>query len=97
MPSKKPVWDDTPSSVINVGFEVLTAVVIKISIFWDKALCNLLKIDRYFGETCGLHVHGRRISQGRSQRETGSSMSQKTELFSMNRFNINLALQLLWI
>jgi hypothetical protein len=37
-----------------VGFEVLTEVVMKISIFWDITPCNLLKDNRRFrGMSCG--------------------------------------------
>jgi hypothetical protein len=46
-----------------VGFEVLTAVVMKSSIVWDITPCSPLKVNRRFGGTCCLHLHGRRISQ----------------------------------
>jgi hypothetical protein len=29
-----------------VGFEVLTAVAMKSSVFWDRTLCSLMKINR---------------------------------------------------
>jgi hypothetical protein len=51
----------------NVGFEVLTAVVMKSSMFWDKTPCSALKVKRRFGGTCRLHLQGRRISQARSR------------------------------
>jgi hypothetical protein len=50
-------------SVNSVRFEILTAVVIKSSIFWDISSCSLLKVNRRFGGTCRLHLQGRRISQ----------------------------------
>jgi hypothetical protein len=53
----------------NVGFEVLTAVVMKSKIFWDITPCSPLKFNRHFGGTCRLHLQGRRISQARNQRE----------------------------
>jgi hypothetical protein len=31
---------------IAIGFQVLTAVVMRGSIFWDITLCSLLKVDR---------------------------------------------------
>jgi hypothetical protein len=34
-----------------VGFEVLTAAVIKSSIFWDITPCSPLKVNGRFGET----------------------------------------------
>jgi hypothetical protein len=46
----------------NEGFEVLTAVVMKSTIFWDLMLCTLLKVNQHFRGTCHLHLHGRRIS-----------------------------------
>jgi hypothetical protein len=46
-----------------VGFEVLTAVVMKISIFWDTTPSSPLKDNRCFGGTCRLHLQDRRISQ----------------------------------
>jgi hypothetical protein len=35
----------------DVGFEVLTPVVMKSTIFWDTTLCSPLKVNRRFGET----------------------------------------------
>jgi hypothetical protein len=32
-----------------VGFEVLTAVVMKNTIFWDITSCSTLKVNRCFG------------------------------------------------
>jgi hypothetical protein len=39
-----------------VGFVVLTAVVIKSSIFWDITTCSLLEANLLFGRTYGLHL-----------------------------------------
>jgi hypothetical protein len=41
-----------------VGFEVLTAVVMKSSVFWDETLCSPLKANRRFGGRYRLHLHG---------------------------------------
>jgi hypothetical protein len=46
-----------------VRFEVLTAVVMKSSIFWDITPCSPLKFSRHFGGTYRLHLQGRRICQ----------------------------------
>jgi hypothetical protein len=46
-----------------VGFDVLTAVVMKSSIFWDITPCSSLKDNRHFGGTYRLHLHGRRKSR----------------------------------
>jgi hypothetical protein len=37
--------------------EVLTAVVMKSSIFWDITSCSPLKVNRRFGGTYRLHLH----------------------------------------
>jgi hypothetical protein len=39
-----------------VELEILTAVAIKSSIFWDIAPCSPLKINRRFGGTYHLHI-----------------------------------------
>jgi hypothetical protein len=57
---------------IYVRFEVLTAVVMKNSIFWDITPSNPLKINRRFGGTC-LHFQGRRIIQVRNQCESSGT------------------------
>jgi hypothetical protein len=56
--------------LVIVGFEVLTAVVMKSSIFWDITPCSPLKVNRSFGGTYRLHLQGRRISRARDQRES---------------------------
>jgi hypothetical protein len=45
-------------SVRFVGFEVLTAVVRKSSIFWDVTPHSPLKVGCRFGGTCLLHLQG---------------------------------------
>jgi hypothetical protein len=52
-----------------VGFEFLTAVGMKSSIFWDITPCNPMKVNRRFEGTCRLHLQDRRISQARKQHE----------------------------
>jgi hypothetical protein len=44
----------------------------KNSIFSDITSCTPFEVNRHFGRTCGLHLQGRRISQGRNQREESS-------------------------
>jgi hypothetical protein len=51
------------------GFEVLTAVVMNINAFWNVTPCGLLKFYGHFVGICRLHFQGRKISQGRNQRE----------------------------
>jgi hypothetical protein len=57
-----------------VGAEVLTVMVMKISIFWDITPCSPLKVNRLFGGTGLLHLKGRRISQARNQHDAGSRL-----------------------
>jgi hypothetical protein len=52
-----------------VGFEVLTAVVMKNYIFWDIMPYSQLKVIRRFEQTCRFHLQGRRIIQGRNERD----------------------------
>jgi hypothetical protein len=59
-----------------VGFEVLTAVVMKGSIFWDILPCNPLKIDRRFGGVkYSLLFQSRRLIQARNQQEEDSELA----------------------
>jgi hypothetical protein len=62
------IWDHK-SLIYRVGFEVLTAVVMKSTIFWDITSCSPLKVNRRFGRTYRLHLM-RRISRARYQRES---------------------------
>jgi hypothetical protein len=41
----------------RLGSEVLTAVVMKSSIFWDTTTCSPLKVNRRFGATYGSLLH----------------------------------------
>jgi hypothetical protein len=55
----------------SVGFEVLTAVVMKSSIVWDITPCGPLSVNRRHGKTYRLNLQCRRISRARNQRESG--------------------------
>jgi hypothetical protein len=46
------------SMFLLVGFDVLTAVVMKSTIFWDITPCSLLSVNRRFGGTYSLHLQG---------------------------------------
>jgi hypothetical protein len=48
-----------------VGSEVLTAVVMKSTIFWDITPCSPLSVNRRFGGTYRLHLHGRKNKLGK--------------------------------
>jgi hypothetical protein len=59
------------------GPEVLTAVVMKSSIFWDIRPCSLLKANQSFGGTCHSHLQGQTISQARNQQEAGNKQTSE--------------------
>jgi hypothetical protein len=42
--------------LFEIGFEVLTTVVMKSSVFWDIMLYSLLKVNRRFGGTRHLQL-----------------------------------------
>jgi hypothetical protein len=53
-----------------VGFEVLTGVFMKSTIFLDVTPCCPLKVNRRLGGTYRFHLQGLRISRARNQRES---------------------------
>jgi hypothetical protein len=59
----------------DVGFEVLTAADMKLSIFWDITPCSSLKVNRCFGGTYRFHLQGRRIIQAGKQYEKDSKQT----------------------
>jgi hypothetical protein len=52
--------------------QFFTAVVMKISIFWNIMTCSLFKVNRRFRRKFRLHLLCWRISHTRNQHETGS-------------------------
>jgi hypothetical protein len=76
------------------GFQFLTTVVIKSSVFWDVTPRSPLKVKRRFGGTHPLHLKGRRIRQARHQRES-SSACQKMEIVSSSETSVNFY-QITW-
>jgi hypothetical protein len=44
------------TSLRRVGFDVLAAVDVKRSIFWDIQPCSPLEVNRRFGGTCRLSL-----------------------------------------
>jgi hypothetical protein len=54
-------------SVHYVGSMVLTAVIMKISIFWDITPYSPLKVNWRFGGKCHLHLQGWRINHERNK------------------------------
>jgi hypothetical protein len=66
-----------------IASEVLTAVVVKSSNFWDIALCSSLKVNQCFRGTCYLSLQSQRISQARNQCEAGSKQSNRLAKISV--------------
>jgi hypothetical protein len=54
---------------VFVALEVLTAAVMKITIFWDIPPCSSLKVNRCFGGTYRLYLQGGGISRTRNNVE----------------------------
>jgi hypothetical protein len=50
--------DDSGNIDIQVGFEVLTAVRVKMAVFWVVALCRLVSVYQRFRDPCCLLHHG---------------------------------------
>jgi hypothetical protein len=84
-----------------VGYEVIVAVVMKGSIFWNLTACSPFKVNRRFEGTYRLHLQCRRIREGRNQHEATSQhhlthnglhglLSHKRELFKIGVFYILL-------
>lgn len=69
----------------SVGFEVIAAVVMKKSIFWDKTPFSFFKVNPHIGATFCLHLHFRSASQVRDQDGTGGKQGN-TALYS-RRYN----------
>jgi hypothetical protein len=61
----------THTTYESVWFEVLTAVVMKSTIFWDITPCSPLSVNRRFGGTCRTHLQGQKmlVRWARNQRE----------------------------
>jgi hypothetical protein len=81
----KTIW-----SIVYLGFEVFTEVVMKSSIFWDITSCSPLKVNGSFGGTCRLHLQGRKVSWERNQRE---SLSPAFTLVSCSAYSSALKME----
>jgi hypothetical protein len=72
------------------GFEVLTAMVVKSTIFWDITLCRPSKVNRRFERTYNLHLLGRRISRARKQVES------RVMLVSCSAYSLTLKMEAIY-
>jgi hypothetical protein len=55
-----------------LGYELVTAVVMWSSVFFDITTCSPLKVNQHFVRMCHLQHKGRRINQATNQLEAGS-------------------------
>jgi hypothetical protein len=58
------------TDLLGAGFEVLTAVVRKSTVFWHITPCSPLKVNRRLGGIYRLHLQGPRISRARNKHES---------------------------
>jgi hypothetical protein len=65
----------------QVGFEVITAVVMSVAIFWNIAQCSPY-VNQRFGGTYHLHLQGRKSEE----QETSMLAGGQTELFQMKSY-----------
>jgi hypothetical protein len=56
------MYDDLAENHEEIGFEVFTAVVMKVNIFWDVAPCSP-HMNQRFGGTYHLHPQGRKSTE----------------------------------
>jgi hypothetical protein len=59
-----------------VGFEILTALVVKSTIFWDITLCSLMDVYWCVGGMRCFHLQGPRLSQASKQQYRGSEQNE---------------------
>jgi hypothetical protein len=72
-----------------VGFQVLTAVVMKSSIFWDIMPYSPLKVNRRFRGTRRLHLQGRRNQREAGSKQSSSVLKWRQHVPLKRRLNIN--------
>jgi hypothetical protein len=72
-----------------VRFEVLTAVTVKIAVFWNVTHCSLVSYYQRFGGTCCLHVLVKDVRQNVGTSLTGYSASQPRDT---NLHNVSYSL-----
>jgi hypothetical protein len=65
-----PLLPGAHMNVFSRGSEVLSAVIMKTSVFWDIRPCSPLKNNKRFGGICHLHFQSLIISEARNQLES---------------------------
>jgi hypothetical protein len=61
----------------DVGFEVLTPVVMNSSVFWDITPCSPLKVNRRLRGTYRLHLQGLRITEQEHRVKAGGKQNKR--------------------
>jgi hypothetical protein len=74
----------------RAGLEILTAVIMKISLFWDIPQCSTLEVNLRFRGTCRLHLQDWREWQGREQHETSCKQSSMSSPWGIQIKNVIL-------
>jgi hypothetical protein len=87
-------WRKTMKDLI--GFEGLTAVVMKITIFWDIMARSPSKVNRCFWGIYRLHLQGQRISRARYQRESSSGLPPAFTLVSCSAYSSTLKMEAIY-
>jgi hypothetical protein len=87
VPSEMKHW----INIKKVGFEVLTVVGVKISVFWVATLCSSEEACGFGGIYC-LHRYGRSVSLARNHQKQAAGPALKcrvlSELHSVNQKNV---------
>jgi hypothetical protein len=66
----------------RIGFEVLTAAVMKSTIFWDITPCSSLKVNRRFGATYASVFRAKELAElETSVKEGGKQSSAEQSLY----------------
>jgi hypothetical protein len=65
-----------------VGFQVLTAVVMKCTVFWNITSCSPLSVNRRFGGTYRLHLQGQKnkLSKKPACKQVASRIIRQLEI-----------------
>jgi hypothetical protein len=79
----------------RVGFEILTTVVVKSTIFCDITPCSPLSFNRRFGETSGLHLQA--IKNNNFSKKTSVDSQRTTWRHIPEDCTLQISLMFIWI
>jgi hypothetical protein len=79
-----------------VRFEVPKAMTMNIIVFWDMIQCSVVDRYQHFGETCCLHLLGKRVGQlyinAKKVRARTRNLHESTDGYSLPQRVRNIAL-----